>query len=363
MPYGYTNPFSVCFTSMKLRYQDYDRSISDHGILSSNDEVNVFISFESVLNNLSTIQDLDNKLLLERQFPIILESEMINLCAHYKRFFRGNGLNVKVFLYYTDLMSNDFSEFSINDEYRSFYCNKYLRNPKFQLLGKRLCERIVPRVSKILEFIPDVYFISAKDMDGSLIPAIIANHFPDRKNFIITTDKFESQYLLNPKFCTHFIKKNRYTGTKIISQFGTYISDLMKDENDTAEESAMYMNPSFYTLLMSAIGDKMRSITPLKGIGVKTVTKMLSVGIHDGLITPQTNTIELLKDIFPNDQKDEVVTNFKCTNISDRMKNITDQQIFDITSQIVDQFDFNSLIRLNQTEYTDYPFMLEALTQ
>ena len=106
--YGYTNPFGVCFTSMKIRYADYDSSIDSLNFITPNDKVNVFISFESVLNNLSMITDLDTKLLQYRDYPTIIESETINLCAHYKRFFRGNGLDTRVFIYYTDLSSSIF---------------------------------------------------------------------------------------------------------------------------------------------------------------------------------------------------------------------------------------------------------------
>ena len=149
MAYTGTNPFSVSFTAMKLRYHDYDNSIESLNFLNPTDKVNVFINFESVLNNLSMMRDIDTKLLLERKFPTIFESEMINLCAHYKKFFRGNGLDTKVFLYYTDLSSPDFINYKYNDEYRSYYINKYLQNPKFQLLGNKLLDVIIPRVQKI----------------------------------------------------------------------------------------------------------------------------------------------------------------------------------------------------------------------
>ena len=110
---GYGNPFSVCYTIMKIRYSDYDSSIDSLHFLTPGDKVNVFINLESVMSNLSCIKDVDKKLILERNFPIILSSEALNLCAHYKKFFRGNGLNTRVFLYYTDLSSNNFNNFNI----------------------------------------------------------------------------------------------------------------------------------------------------------------------------------------------------------------------------------------------------------
>ena len=360
--YGYTNPFSVCFTSMKLRYHDYDTSIESLHFVNPTDSVNVFISFESVLNNLSTIQDIDNKLLLERDFPTILESEMINLCAHYRRFFRGNGLNTRVFLYYTDLSSEDFIEYKYNDEYRSFYTNKFLRNPKFQLLGHKLIDTIIPRVSKIMEYIPGVYFISGKNIEGSLIPWIMAKKYPESKNFIITTDKYESQYLFYPKeFCLHYIKKSKLS-TSVIFQPDKYLADIFKEEHDTNPNFVLFQNPYFYNLIISSLGDKLRSIDSLKGVGCKTVSKYLLNGIENGKITQQTTQLELLKEVFPEEYRHDLISNFSCVSIVSHFNILTQQQIFDITNQVVDRSDYNSLIQLNQEEYRDYPLMLPELT-
>ena len=36
--YGYTNPFTVCFTAMKMRYADYDSSIEKLNFVNQNDK-------------------------------------------------------------------------------------------------------------------------------------------------------------------------------------------------------------------------------------------------------------------------------------------------------------------------------------
>ena len=362
MAYTGTNPFSVSFTAMKLRYHDYDNSIESLNFLNPTDKVNVFINFESVLNNLSMMRDIDTKLLLERKFPTIFESEMINLCAHYKKFFRGNGLDTKVFLYYTDLSSPDFINYKYNDEYRSYYINKYLQNPKFQLLGNKLLDVIIPRVQKISEFIPNVYFINAPRIDGSLVPFIISKEYPDSKNFIISTDKYDTQYLLyRDKFCVHYIKRSS-SGSGVFCNFEKYISDLFKENYEENNESSLFLNPSFYSLLLSSLGDKPRSLEPLKGIGVKTVMKYLSSGINDGLFTKQSGSIDMILKTFPEDQEERANENFHCFNIEKQYSDLTQKEIFQITNQIVDRSDFTSLIQLNNEDYRDYPLMLPELT-
>lgn len=359
---NYTNPFSICFTMMKLRYADYDKSISDALFLNSNDKVNVFINFESVLNNLSMVKDLDSKLLLERNFPLILESEMLNLCAHYKRFFKGNGLDTNIYLYYTDLKTVEFENFKYNDEYRSYYINKYLSNPKFQLLGSKLIERIIPRVKKIIEFIPNVYFIEGKGVEGSLIPLIISNKYPDRKNFIITADKYETQYLLNEKFRVNYIKRSPM-GTAVYDSFNNYMVSLL---NETFEggnyDINLFTNNSFYATLISALGDKMRSIDPLKGVGAKTVMKSIVTGVSKGVVTKDTSSFDIIKNIFSDELQSRAEINFNCVDLDSQYSSLTDQHLFDITSQIVDRSDNNSLMLLNKTDYLNYPLMLPELT-
>lgn len=360
--YGYTNPFTVCFTSMKIKYMDYDNSIDKLNFVNSDDKVNVFINFESVLNNLSMIKDIDNKLLLERNFPFILESEAINLCAHYKRFFRGNGLKTRVFLYYTDLASYQFDNFKYNDEFRSYYLNKYVQNPKFQLLGKRTIEKIIPRITKIMEFIPDVYFINGTNIEGSLIPYIIGKNEPEYKNFIISTDRYETQYQLYPEnYCMHYIKKSPL-GTKVFCKFNDYIYDLFKENMDTCTDIDMFTNTSFYSTLISAMGDKSRSLDPLKGVGCKTVLKYLTNGINYGIFTKDTKSIDMILQALPEEQQERALDNFNCTNLSKQYNEMSQQNIFSITNQIIDRFDFNSLLKLNQTDYREYPLMLPELT-
>lgn len=361
--YGYTNPFTVCFTTMKIRYSDYDSSIDKLKFVKPDDKVNVFINLESVLTNLSMVKDIGNKLLLERQFPTILESEFINLCAHYKRFFRGNGLHTRVFLYYTDLASSTFPSYKYNDEYRSFYINKYMNNPKFQVLGKRMVDTIIPRIQKITEFIPDVNLIKGENIEGSLIPLIIASSDKSYKNFIISSDNYDTQYLLYPKtFCLHYIRRSP-AGSSIICDFSKCLSELFKENSEKIDDIDILYNTSFYSLVISALGDKIRSLEPLKGIGAKTIFKYLVSAISQGVITKDTTSIELLSKIIPEEQVDEAINNYNCIDIRHQYSNLSDKDKFSITNQIVNRFDYNSLIKLNNEDYKEYPLMLPELTE
>ena len=64
-------PFSVCFNIMKIKYKDYDESITQKNFLQPDDSVNVFINLESILKNISMINELENKIILQREFQTI----------------------------------------------------------------------------------------------------------------------------------------------------------------------------------------------------------------------------------------------------------------------------------------------------
>jgi hypothetical protein len=44
--YNSFDPFSVCFNLMKIKYKDYDESLTSKNFLSPSDKVNVFINLE-----------------------------------------------------------------------------------------------------------------------------------------------------------------------------------------------------------------------------------------------------------------------------------------------------------------------------
>ena len=358
------NPYSVCFSSLKIRYTDYDRSIDDINFLHQTDEVNVFLSTESILNNLSSLKDIDSNLLLERFSTFILESEIINLCAHYRRFFRDNHLKTRVFFYGSSLTSEKYNNSKYIEDYRSYYRNKYMRNPKYQQLGHMCVETIFPRVKQICEFIEGVHFIETSEIDGSLIPYIIYKMNPERKNFIISTEKYDSQYFLFPEnFDVHYIRRGS-GGTKVITKFESYISERFPNLVEDGEvDTNLLKNPSFYSIMLSALGDKHRSIESIKGIGEKGILKALTDGVKNGVINQDTTSPELLVNVLPEEVREYALANYKAIDIRRQYEDAEKNQIFNIENQITDRFDHNSLKQLNLEDYSDYPLMVVELTE
>ena len=361
MAYELTNSFSVCFNIMKIKYPTYDQSFNDLSIIGPTDSVNVFISIESVLHYLSNIRDLDKKVVTEKECPTILTADLLNLAAHYKRFFRDNDLETRVFLYMTDLDSDDFYEFNINDDYRSYYLNKFNGNPRISSLTEFWKNEVLPNASKIAEFIPNVYVINAKNIDSAVVPMIIAEKYPGSKNVIVTSDIFDTQYSYLSGWCVHYIRKTPLHSSISYNLKG-YLKEIFKREPDQASEVNLFSNLSFYLLLLSVIGDKLRSIDPIRRIGSVSVMKAIRNGINSGLINYGTESIDLIKRIFPEDIQEEIENNFYQYSIKNKFSHLSDMDKYNITKQIIDRFDNNSLLALNGGKYYFHQLMLNELT-
>lgn len=361
MAYELSNSFSVCFNIMKIKYQLYDQSFDELNVISPTDSINVFINFESVLSYLSNIRDLDKKIMTEDEFPVIIISDILNLAAHYRRFFRGNNLDTKVFLYMTDLTSDSFKEQKINEDYRSYYLTKFNSNPRFSSLTEYLLNEILPEASAIIEFIPNVYLIKTKNMDASVVPLTISKMYPSSKNVIVTGDIFDTQYHFYPKFAVHYIRKSPLYSSTSWTLKG-YLKEIFKKEPDQETEVNLLSNLSFYNTMLSVIGDRTRSVDPIKRVGVITVIKYLRSGIQSNIIRPDTESIELIKACFPEDMREELEQNFRQFSIKEKDESMSESERFVIKEQIIDRFDNNSLLKLNATKFYHHQLMLTELT-
>lgn len=358
----YSNPFSICFNMLKLRYSVYDESITSLNILTPEDKVNVFINLETAWKYLSMVRDLEKKLVLNRDFKTFMIADIINIAAHYKEFFKNNGLDTKVFLYTTDFdsMIGEFKESKFNEDYRSYYLNKYNTNPKFVLLTDGLKDKVLPKVKTLCDFIPDVYFIQSKNIDGSLIPMIVGNQYPDRKNFIISADRYETQYLFEKNYVHHLFLRN-YSATSLSCTMKDYLKAIFKLQEVKQEDLFLYQNRSFYLLLLSCVGDRYRAADGITGIGYKTLTKLLQQSITAKTITRETESIDLLSQLFDPTISEYVTENFNCLDLKNSYQMLLDGDKKEILSQIVDRSDLNSLLSLNKSLFKNNELRIESL--
>nr|DAR90581.1 MAG TPA: hypothetical protein [Caudoviricetes sp.] len=355
------NPFSVCFNALRMKYQFYDESLTSANFLNPTDKVNVFVNLESVFKHLSMLQDLERKIILQKDFVEIIISDIINLAGFYKRFFKGNGLDTKVYLFHTDFKSEDFIQRKYNEDYRSYYLTKFNKNPKFVLFTEKLINEILPDVRTLCEFIPDVYYISSNNIEGSLIPYIIGKD-DSRKNLLITGELYDTQYSLIDNFNNHYIHRS-FSNQIIASNVTEYLSYIAKaTKEDVKTIEYLYDSHSLYCTLLSVIGDKSRSIDGVCGYGFKSLSKLIYNGIKINIIRNDTTNPQLIGTIFDDEEdRKAFITNYNCTSILSLYKELTEADITSINNQICDRIDMNSLISLNADRFYNHQINLESL--
>lgn len=362
MSYIASDPFSVCFNMMKMRYHEYEQTIdSDKLDLKPTDPVNVFINFESVMNYLSTVQDIDHKIEIYRDANLILTSCAINLMAHYRRFFRDYKMDVKVFLYMTDLSNSNQMNNQYVDDYRSYYFNKFMTNPKFAALGEKVTESVVPDCHAICKAINGVYFLVGSGIEGSLIPLIVDEFYEGkRKNFLISNDVYDVQFQALPNFMTHIMRRSSKgaVNTSNIVQTMDYVMRSKIDVSDLR----LFNNPAFYRLLLACLGDRKRYVDGIRGYGPLTLIKMIKKGIENQQITENTTEIELLSKLFSIDIREELTNHFHVMDLDRQLLECPEDIKFDIISQIEDQPNLAKIQELQSGLLYDHQLMLQELT-
>lgn len=360
--YDLSNPFGIYFNMMKLKYADYDNLISSLNIVKPDDKVSCFVNLETVWKYLTTTKDLEKKLIAYPNFRTSMSADIINIAAHYREFFRNNGLDTKVYLYTTsfDSVLGQFNESKYNEDYRSYYFTKYNTNPNIVLLTESLQTEILEIVRTILNFIPGVYLITGNNIDSNLIPYVIANDEPTRKNFILSGDILDSQYYYVNNFLSTHINRSVNTGLTISFNPSSYLAILNKTRI-LEEYPDITNNSSLYSLILSCIGEKYRSISSIRGIGAKTAVSMITDGIKNGVITKNTKSIEILKNLFKEDTQNDIVNNFKAIDLFSRINELDDSQTLNIKNQIIDRIDTNSLMKISKDTFNEYPIRIESL--
>lgn len=354
--------FGVFFNMLKIKYATYDESITKLGFVTPNDKINCFINLETALKYVSMVKDLDKKLMIDRRYPDNMIVDIINIAAHYKDFFKGNGLECNIFLYMTDLESDitKFQESKHNDEFRSYYLMKYNSNPRYVIFGEKLKSQIIPEAKKICDFIPNVYLITGTNIDGGVIPYIIGQKYPGWLNFIVSGDLHDTQYSYEDHFTDHLFLRGY--GTNILAcTTKDYLRAIAKSDTIDDNFVKLFQNGAFYRTLLACIGDKYRSIGGVRGIKFAKLIKILMDALKKDKITQNTHNAMLLSSLFPTEVQAQIYSNLLMIDIHNEIEMLGKGQIDSITSQIIDRSDITALKQLNNTRFLNNQLHLEGL--
>lgn len=338
----------VCAVSLMLPY-----CILDHHLPKiKGPDINVYINLEGILRHLTWQRNLNSLVNLHKQKVVLdLESSILGLMAHYREYFLGKKLNPHLYFYYTSLEEHPQYMSIYQKYYRNYYRNKYTQNPEFRSMGKLFQEVIVPEVKLILSYVKNCYLIESKSFDGSIIPMIIANT-NQNENLIFSSDIFDTLYMFQPNFNVVYIKR-RFSALKIITSIEEVVQSIIKGENPF--ELSLFNSELYFRLLLSIKGSRIRNIASAKGFGYQKFLKILQEGIDKDVVLRDFESLESVIKLFPEKYQEDISNAFHCVNLETQYGLITETDRDNILNQIVDNIDTESLERLNNERFLEFP--------
>lgn len=345
---------NLYFNLFKVKFAKLDELI-EYNIqtIPKGSSVNLFINMESILSKLSNPK-VDEYLRVAQNTHIELISEILNLASHYRLYFTKNKINSNIYMYMQYPFNSDYKNRLFNKDYRKYYYHTYNYSLRCTALSNVFINTI-PLTKIIFEYIEGIYFIESGSIENSIIPKIIMEHTnPKDFNFILTSSVYDYQFV---NYNTNIIV-SKQDDSVLLTQ--NNIMEYIKN----AHRITLNKNISPYTLpfILSIVGSKHRNIYNIKGYGMKKVFKLLERALDDGLITDNTNNINLLISIIKAGYRDIIIDNFHCTDIDFQYNQLTKKDIHDVMSQCIDKFDNVSLKKLNDEFFINSPINLMELT-
>lgn len=341
------------FNMFKVRFDWMNRN----RILRNDvDRINWYINLENVFRVLLSPR-LENMLMAagidDNQIKMDLISNMVNLGQHYRLYAAKMGYESRVILYW-NYTKGHYNNRKYLVTYRKNFENRLHKNIHCERLTRCLAEAI-EFIQKLFGYINQVYLIDGGEIESSLIPHLVETD-------IYQKDGIESQIIIvsHAKYDFQYIQY----GYTILSPKGDN-SSLISNENVIDHmkvrsniKNPLTIPPEQLSFALALLGDEHRGIPSTEGVGLSTVVKSIRAAIDNLAITPTTQDIEMLSTILGSRYKSHVETNYRCTNFSYQMREVTPIQKEYITSQFIDKYDENTLKSLNEKFFQACPLML-----
>lgn len=319
----------------------------------------VFINLESVFNRLmqsrlnnyvaACIKNKDDKNL----FQLSLISNIVNLAQHYRLYFAKCRIDSRVILYWNYPISKQYNNRQYIVDYRSMWNEKMFRNDECRFMTESVSD-IHSLLHKIIDFINEVYLVDGGNVESSLIPLVLETHayadYKTAQKIIISDSKYDFQYINHGYTVLESARDDSVLITK------ENIISILKERNNI--KSKIDIPPNLLPFVLSLLGDTYRDIPKLAGVGLSTILKMANRALENNAITENTTDVELLTKVITPQYQERFDKNYRCTNLSYQMNDLTPLDISKIKSQIVDKFDDRTLRQMNERYFIQCPLML-----
>lgn len=334
------------FNMFKIRFEKLDT----YSKLSKK-KTRVFINLEMVLKLLLTPRVSEYcKSISTVELERILVSNIINLAQHYRLYLTKLHIPNEVYLYWNFPIVKKYNNDKYIEKYRSLY-NEKITDDDTDCIVDTL-ERIHGQLRTIINYVNEVYLLDGGMVDSGVIPYLIAKEHSSQicQNILVTNNRYEFQYIKHG-FRIWFPDRE---DSMELTEANIFL--FMKEKLNLKSKDIIPIN--YLPFVISLLGDRYRGITKIKGIGLAKAVKLVNSSLENGIITPTTSSIELLKRMFSEEQQDTFVRNYKCTDVEYQYAEISMKQESKILDQIIDKYDDDSLYYLNDKFFKDHLIMI-----
>ena len=367
------NYLDMIFNLFKVRYIFMTDLFKKFEFTNVN-KVNFFINLESIYSyihreNIESVLRSSTKLELNNNYKSFI-SNIINLAAHYRQYFTRARVTSNIIFYTSDFKMdrNRLNNHAYNTKYRKYFYNTYLANDKYDLVNTMIVDG-VQLAKTICEHIDRVFLVNSGVVEASVVPYLLkdTNKLKTDLNIILTKDSYDLQYTNHNCIVLWPNKEESITLTK------ANVMSFLRYKNDMEESSIdVNINPKLIPFMLSVLGDKKRSIEKVKGIGFKKLYRGLEKLYLKDFISDENESsllfeslIDLVKTTkgFGEDSsvKDMIGYNYYCIDLVRQADVVNQTAMMMLDDQIINKFDNDSLKKLNDGLFNDYPFNLQEL--
>lgn len=343
--------------SKKLRYENLNELIGN--LPKGKDTVTMYIDIMSVIGQIFAPNVIEEVKLFGNREKFLLSSNIINMAAHFRRYFATRKDMYTNFIFFYDSKPSkyellDYPEYKLDTYNKRFNEN----NSDFMELNKLVKENL--NLCKTLgDYLPHIYFIDTEDLNPAIVPYYyISTQLDNEVGIIYSNDKLQALNCISHKNKDVYLLRSSYANSEFYSS-----SDLMslysKDENN--------LNVGLLPYLFAISGYKKFNIDGLKNIGEKKAIKLIQKLIDSNTIT-NTNysnikmfMIDIEKtDLLTPEQLNIIERNLKLIQPRAIFKKIKENEKLKILT-VKDLQDIKSLNKINDEYYDFYPINMEDL--
>ena len=329
-----------------IRYNDLNRLLS--GQFSKDDKVNLFINLEHLVRPL--LGKNYKKYLQTRKDDRVKEliSDILNIAAHYRKFFASSGIYTKVYMYIGRPDCSKYLNQLHDPNYRAPYFERFNRSDAVGVRG--LIEEALKLAKVIVDYIDGVYILETTVIEPSIIPQYISKN--GWRNVLLTNDVYEYQYAAENDF---IILRAKLNDPHIVTKENV-IERIKLHEKVSSD---ITFDPSFASLIISGIKDKYRGITNLGNLSLTKWIKLLKElekGHYISSPNPDISPIAYMPaDVIDPDVAAQLLINHKMVDIPHQEKIIKMDELID--GLLIDKFDNVSLKGIGDM-FTEFPINL-----